>query len=411
MMKQSQVLILSLTLLPALAQGEAGAQLTAWAASSPRPAHEGDAQPQPGPQPEMKPAPATPDVVATEPKKDEKQTIVATTTPDQLATLSGLSVNASFDSYLGQGTFYNAAEYAFLASSLFLSARYQFSLFHTKFAATGTGYVLYEYTMPDAPTGRRFTWRDLGFSLSAPAIYKETRFTGISLTPSVAATVPITPESWTATTITILSAGLNFTRSIGKFDLAMSVSGSKGFHRSWVSQVGSPNPAPFAPNTVIPDQHPDTTQRPDVLNPPTVICRASDPLLCGGQQTNNAFGFGYSLTADFRATENLSFSAQYVFRMGWRYPIVAGPDMYTPQALTSSGQPVADTGYVRAPDLVITSLAVNYQISDHWGVSLYTYTAMPPKTADDKNFRFPFWDFISGPMNYSQLGLSLSASF
>jgi hypothetical protein len=390
MMKQSQVLILSLTLLPALARGEAGAQLTAWAASSPRPAHEGDAQPQPMPQPEMKPAPATPDVVATEQKKDEKQTIVATTTPDQLATLSGLSINASFDSYLGQGTFYNANLYSYLASSFFLGARYQFSLFHTKFAVSGSGYIVYEYTMPDAPTGRRWNWRDLAFSLSAPAVFKETRFSGISVTPSLSFTVPITPESWAATTVTVLGAGLNFTRSIGKFDLAASVSGSKGFHRSWVGVVGAVND----PNGI-----------------PTVVCRSSDPVLCGDQTTNTAFGMGVSLSADFRATDNLSFSAQYVWRMGWKYPIANAGDPYNPQAVTSSGQAVADTGYVRGPDLIITSIAANYQISDHWGVSLYTYTAMPPKTADDKNFRFPFWDFLSGPMNYSQLGLSLSASF
>jgi hypothetical protein len=404
MMKQSQLLILSLTLLPALAHAEAGAQLTAWAASSPRPAHEGDVQPQPMPTPEPKPEVPAPTVVQSEQKKEEHETIVATTTPDQLATLSGLSINASFDSYLGQGTFYNASEYAFLASSLFLAARYQFTLFHTKFAVSGTGYVMYEYTMPDAPTGRRFTWRDLAFSLSAPAVFKEKRFTGISMTPSLAVTVPITPESWTATTITVISAGLNFTRTIGRFDLAASVSGSRGIHRSWTSQIPGTQPG-----VVLSREPPD--ERTDIANIPTVICRASDPILCGGQSTNNAFGLGYALTADFRATENLSFSAQYVFRMGWKYPLVGAVDMYTPQAVTSSGQPVADTGYVRAPDIVITSLAVNYQISDHWGVSLYTYTAMPPKTADDANFRFPFWDFISGPMNYSQIGFSLSASF
>jgi hypothetical protein len=390
MMKQSQLVILSLTLLPALAQAEAGAQLTAWAAASPRPAHEGDAQPQPMPAPEPKPEAATPAVVVAETKKDEAQTIVATTTPDQLATLSGLSINASFDSYLGQGTFYNANLYSYLASSLFVGARYQFSLFHTKFAVSGSGYVVYEYTMPDAPTGRRWNWRDLAFSLSAPAIFKEKRFSGISVTPSISATVPITPESWAATTITVVGAGLNFTRSIGRFDLAASVSGAKGFHRSWVGQIGAVND----PNGI-----------------PTVVCRSSDPVLCGDQTTNTAFSVGFALSADFRATEALSFSAQYVLRAGWKYPIANAGDPYNPQAVTSSGQAVADTGYVRGPDISITSIAVNYQLSDHWGVSLYTYTAMPPKSADNSSFRFPFWDFTSGPMNYSQIGFSLSASF
>jgi hypothetical protein len=377
---------LSLCLLGAVAQAEPGAQLTEWARASP-PAHEGDAQPA-GPMPAIAPAPPMPEVVGKEPNKDEKQTIVATTTPDQLATLSGLSVNASFDTLLGVGTFYNSALYSYLASSFFLSARYQFSLFDTKLSLTGTGYVIYEYTLPDAVNGRRWNWRDLAFSLSAPAIIKE-KLSGISITPTLSATVPITLESWAATTITVVGAGLNFTRSIGRFDLAGAVTGSHGFYRSVVHQV----PAYSDNNSV-----------------PTVVCRNGDPAACGDQTTNTDWAAGFSLTADLRATEKLSFSAQYVLRIGWKYQIASPGDPYNPQALATDGSPVACTGYCRGDDKVITSLGVNYQISDHWGLQFYTYTAMPP-VYGGKTLRFPFWDFQTGPANYSQFGTSLSASF
>lgn len=388
-----QLLVITL-LVPVAAWAEAGTQLTGWVASS-RPAQQTDtATPQPAAAPAQPAQPAA-EAKVKEEKKEEPATITATTTPDQLASLSGLSVNASFDTFLGQGTFFNPALYSYLASSLYISGRYQFSVAKTKLAVSGTGYVVYEYTLPDAPNGRRWAWRDLAFGLSAPALLKESRFTGISVTPSLSATLPITPESWAATTITVIGAGLNFTRTFGNFDFAGSIGGSRGVHKSpIISLNGAASGTPSSGAQLA-----------------TVICRTGDPVSCGYAGTNNAWGMSVSLSADWRATENFSLSAQYVWRMGWRYAVAPGVDMYTPQALTSNGDSVANTGYARSPDLIITSLAANYQLSDHWGIQLYTYTAMPPRTNDGKALRFPFWDFLAGPMNYSSIGLSLSASF
>jgi hypothetical protein len=405
-----QLLVIAL-LAPTAALAEAGTQLTAWVASS-RPAHEGDT-PSPTPTPAAAPVQPAAETKVKNEKKEEPQTITATTTPDQLASLSGLSVNASLDTFLGQGTFFNPALYSYLASSFFISPRYQFTVAKTKLAVSGTGYVVYEYTLPDNPVGRHWAWRDLAFGFSAPALFKESRFSGVSVTPSISATVPITLESWAATTITVIGAGLNFTRTIGNFDFAASLGGSKGVHKSWITSINGTPPPSMLTSLMDPRAQPVAAQPAAVGQFNTTQCRIGDPVACGYFSTNNDWGMSIALSGDWRATENFSISAQYVWRLGWRYPIVppGPPDQYTPQAVTSNGDPVANTGFARAPDLIITSIAANYQLSDHWGLQLYTYTAMSPRTADDKALRFPFWDFIAGPLNYSSIGVSLAASF
>jgi hypothetical protein len=365
------------------AHAEAGAQLVGWAA------HEGEAA---GAQPAVLPVPPPPaaEQAAAPQKREEKQTITATTTPDQLASLSGINVNASFDTYLGQGTFYDASMYSYLASSLYLGARYLFALFGTKLAVSGSGSVAYEYTLPDSTTGRRWTWRDLGFSLSAPALLREKRLTGITMTPSLSVTVPITYESWASTTITVLGAGLSFSRSVGRFDFNASLSGS---HHFVVSQVPS-----------IPGRF-------DFDNRPTTLCRAGDPTTCGGTQYGNVdWALGMSLAAVARITENLSVSVQYGLRTAWKYQVASSTDPGNAQAVTSAGISVQCSGYCRG-DSVNTSIGINYQLSDHWGVQLYTHTTMPPLNSLGTAPRFPFWDLESGPLNRSQLGTSLAASF
>ncbi|MBK7863778.1 MAG: hypothetical protein IPJ65_35270 [Archangiaceae bacterium] len=387
-----------------MARAEHGTQLAHWAGSSPGQ----QADPVAPPPTQAAPAPTAPqDVAGNLEKKAATKgpaTVTVVTTPDMLVGLSGLSVNASLDHYLGAGTFINSNLYASFAGAIDLSGRYLFKLGRVKLGASARGYVSYEYTLPDASTGRRWSWRDLSFGLSAPAVYKDA-LTGISFTPSLSFTVPITPESWQATTITVLSAGFNFTRSLGRFNLALSVGGSRGFHVHPESAIRNPSSNTAVTNGASPsvDNFSDGYMR--------AACRGGEST-CAIAGNNTAWGLSGAVSVDFRATDALSFSGSYALRTAWRYANAGnGPDQYTPQGTTSNGDSVATWGFMQAGDLVITSLSANYQITDHWGASLFVYTAMPPRNSQGTSFRFPFWAFDGAANNYSSLGLSLSASF
>lgn len=371
---------------PLAARAEHGTQLSQWSDSSPR--HEGEPAPAAA---AAAPAAAAPEATV---KKDEAQakgpaTVTAVTTPEQLANVSGFTVQASLDHALGQGTFIDASKYAFLGASVDLALRYSFKVAGIKLGTSARGYFAYEYTLSDAPNGRRYAWRDLSFGLSAPAVYKE-QFTGISITPSLSFIIPITLESWQASTITVLSAGLNLTRSVGLFDFSLAVSASRGFHQNPLNAVrakGSVDPTGY---------HKELSRQGETI--------------AGVNGTNNAWSLSGSLAVTFRATDTISFDASYGLRAGWRYNIVPAGDPNQSQVTYSDGSGVCADN-CRSGDLVLTSVSANYQISEHWGASLSISTAMPPKTSDGKNFRFPFWSFEGAANNYSSLGLSLQASF
>jgi hypothetical protein len=378
-----------IALTPVSAWAEHGTQLSEWSSSSP------NQTPDPTPPPATPPAPApAPAAEATKEgeKKDDKgpATITAVATPEQIAAVTGFTFAASLDHNLGAGTFIDAGKYASLGASLDLSARYSFKLGGIKLGVSGRGVVAYEYTLPDSANGRRVSWRDLSFGLSAPAVYKET-FSGIGLTPSLSATVPITLESWAATTITVLSANLNFTRSISRFDLSLSLGGSRGFHQR-------------------PEIAAQANQRTDPANNRVELARFGENLAATAG-TNTAWTARGTFAATLHVTEELTFDASYSLAAVWKYEIAPVGDQYTPKALDSTGQPVACEGICRGKDIVTTSVAANYQLSDHWGVTLYIQSQMPAKSDDNKNFRFPFWSFEGAANNYSSLGLALSANF
>lgn len=327
---------------------------------------------------------------AVEDKKDEKTTVTAVMTPEQLAALTGVQFNVTLDHSLGAGTFIDSTKYAYLQGTLDVSARYAFAISGVRLAASGRGTVMYEYTPPDASNGRRVTWRDLSFGLSAPALYKN-KFTGINVTPSLSLVVPITPESWQATMITVLGAGVGLNRVFGPFIVQGSISGSRSFFASPQNGTRRSDYVDAAGNSVY-------------------IGRTGESY--ASVIGNNAtWGLGGGLSVTFLANDELSFYASYSLRVGWRNAVTNDPnDPYNPQGMNSNGEPVADVGMGRA-DTVITSVGANYQLSDHWALTAYIFTAMPPRTADGKNFRFPFWAFEGAANNYSYVGLSLSAGF
>jgi hypothetical protein len=66
-----------------------------------------------------------------------------------------------------------------------------------------------------------------------------------------------------------------------------------------------------------------------------------------------------------------------------------------------AGQTQRDTTYA--------NIDVTYTITDYLSASLGTETFQPPKTADNKSFRFPF--FTPDANNFTSFYLALAGSF
>ncbi len=293
----------------------------------------------PGPSAADEPGVAEPDVA-----KDDAppQLSVLAQTAEAQATITGWKFSASFANDIGLGTFTNPeqATASYAGGGLSFGPSFSFRALGKKLAASARMSVGWEYTLPDASTGRRFDWSDLRLGLSAPAVFRETAVTGIALSPRVGFMVPLTLESWKASTITVLSAGLDLSRTFDRVDLLYRLSASRGIHgREFVATPAAS--VPFQSNTVK--------------------CRKDD-VFCdyGGQ--NTAWTASNMISATWRTTDSLAFDASFVLSHSWRYPLPQ--DEFTPKALDSNGNPVARGGFVRN-DMVQVSLGVSYAFTEH----------------------------------------------
>ena len=74
----------------------------------------------------------------------------------------------------------------------------------------------------------------------------------------------------------------------------------------------------------------------------------------------------------------------------------------------SSVNAVGGRGY---SDLMVGVIEVGYSVTDYLSLSLGTLVEQTPKTADNQNFRFPFWDTTNGADNRQTFYLDVVARF
>ncbi|MBI3184013.1 MAG: hypothetical protein HYZ28_17915 [Myxococcales bacterium] len=304
---------------------------------------------------------------------------------------SGLHWGIDLDHSLGQGTFVDPSKYAYFDGSVLVVPSYGFDVQGIKLSASGRFAIGWEYTLPDNESARRFDWTDIRAGLSAPALVTE-KVSGISVTPSVTATLPISVASRRANTITVLSGGLGFARTVWNFDLTYRFAAARGFHA----------------NPLIGGAVSDET---DALGARLCLYRAGETT-CNVFGTNTQFSISNSLEVTYRATEKLSFQLTYGIINRFKYPVVDTVDEYTPKALNSNGEPVATAGYGRS-DGMISSVSASYTINDTFSISTGFATppvGIPPKTKDGKRFRFPFYDFLTPADNVTSFSVTLSAA-
>jgi len=347
-------------------------------------------------------APATPAAAGTGAKpaaakaNNPLANAVQARTPEEQANQSGFQFQVSFDNWLGTGTFVNPALYSYLASNLTVQPVYLMPFLGKRLVLSATLRGTYEYTLADTETGRRFTFYDTALGASIPAAFRDTKFTGISFSPSVGLTIPSSPESFQAGLITSLRAGVTMSRRAGPIDLRASVSGTRGFYARPFSAVANPSVA-------------DPSQAPrDKAGNLTVVSRAGEPF-SGWSGWNPAWGLSIGAQAQWRATGSLILIAGYTYLYTWREMATPVADQYTSRALDANGNPAAHVGYGRS-DRTATFIDLSYQLNEHYSLDLGLSTIQSPLTPTGQ-VRFPFLSFGTWADSNTTLFFTLSAAY
>ncbi|MGQ0504007.1 MAG: hypothetical protein ACT4TC_01680, partial [Myxococcaceae bacterium] len=332
-----------------------------------------------------------PTVEAPKKKDNTPEFSVLAQTAEAQQQITGWLFMTSLSHDMGLGTLTNPdrADARYFGASLDLRATYLFNVAGKKLAASAGGALGWQYTQPDLVNGRRFDWGDLRLALTAPAIIRE-KVTGVGFTPRFGFTVPISIRSRAATTLSVISAGADFTRTFaGKVDLVYRLTGSRGFHAR--SQIGTPITSVVTPSN---------------FGTKTFVCRSSDTFCDYGGQ-NTAWSLGNMIYANWRITDAFAISGSVVLQNNWRYPVTDVVDEFTPKATDSNGNAVAKAGYGRA-DVVQASAGASYAITDSLQTGLGLGYEGAPLNDNNSSLRSPF---AYGAGNYLSFSLSVSALF
>ncbi len=131
-------------------------------------------------------------------------------------------------------------------------------------------------------------------------------------------------------------------------------------------------------------------------------------VLQGGQEISTgqpltSFAMRSLAVASLQLTKRVNFSLTYLLFKGFRYYDAPKDDNSSIYAKAGRGRNDSQWG--------IASLGYNLDEEGHTELSFSTFTASAPFSADNKTYRFPFWDFRSTADNNSSVGATLSHSF
>lgn len=392
--KRAVAAVLMVVLVPALARGQETAQTT----PPPTPPAETSSTETPAADPATPPAPepgtATPQKKASNPLAKAVQA----RTPEEQARQSGFQMISALDHYLGTGTFVDATRFASLSAWLTIIPQYLFGIGSQRLVASGTIRGVWEYTMPDVSTGRRWTIWDVSLGVSAPALFREKWLTGIAFTPSIGVTIPTSPESWNAGLITTLRAGVVMSRSVKIVDFRAVVSVARSFHTQTV--VGYRNPElTGAPTT-------------DAQGNLLAVCRPGESL-CGVAGNNTAWLLSLGGQVQLRATGSLLFYVGYTYLKSWRYAVTEtdpSQDPYASQAMTTDGRYAVKAGAGEF-DRTSAFFGGSYQLNEHYSIDLGVSTVQTPFEADNKTVRFPFIAFKNAADNATSVYFTFTAAY
>lgn len=324
-------------------------------------------------------------------------------TPEEQANQAGFQFAFGLDHYLGTGTFVNPQLYSSLVGAPSVSATYLFGIKGIRLAASARVWAFYEYSLPDTPNGRRFFPQDTRLTLVAPALFRDKAVTGISITPSLVAVIPTSPESFTAGLITTIGAGAAVTRSVkvggGGFDFRLTLSGSYGIYTSPVAGVRNPSTNGAPVNR-------------DAFGNQIVIGRP-DETFAAVSGMNPAFSGTIGGGVNWRTGGNLLMFAGYSYTRAWNNAATTNlNDPTLPQALDSNGNQVGRGG-MGGGDVTRAFIGASYQLNEHYNLDFYVFTLQSPlvRQGDKWVVRAPIGSFTDPASNNTSFIVSLGAAY
>jgi hypothetical protein len=226
---------------------------------------------------------------------------------------------------------------------------------------------------------------DLSVGLTQPAFYTIPG-ADIALTGSLSGTIPTSDFSRFMGLRTSIDASLSMSRSVGRFSFSYTFGAGKNFHR-YTSIVF--NPEQYEADALI---------RGDGAE------NISETRLAIESGVLPEWSVSNSLSMSVRLPENLSAQLGFSLSDSFTYAtdtISAEDELQSEFARPGRGRDQAMSGRI----------GVGYRFLQRFNAGVSLATGGPPKTADNQRFRFPFWDFQGGNLQYTSLSVSLSGSY
>jgi len=218
---------------------------------------------------------------------------------------------------------------------------------------------------------------DLGLTYSYSNFVKEP-VTGIGVSGSLSLALPTSLGSQYRTQILSMTPSLTAGGSWDWFSFSYTFLFKKYFHEythAKVEEAG--NAIPICINRDTPD-----------------------PEACFvGGYSNASFQFGNRLGVGFKIIEDLNLNVDMWIFNTFTYEIFEEEDDLTSEnAVAGRGQ----------RDSTVGSISLSYRVNKYFSMALGTTTAQPPKSRDNKSFRFPF--FSTTADNFTSFYLSMTGS-
>lgn len=233
---------------------------------------------------------------------------------------------------------------------------------------------------------------DMGLSLSAPGFYEIPRV-GISIGSSIGFTIPTSQLSRAQNLYTTISPSVSLSRGFGPFSLSYSFGFSKNFNRYRV--IVQENTRGFEREVLIREGGAENFGQ-NLVEPSGYL---------GEWSTSHSLSAGLSL-------KNVRLSLGWSFADAWTYRT----DLDAPDSLGNIDvlDPNPENERRGHSQFMSGSLGISYTLpvwEDRISLSGTMATSGPPKTADNRRVRFPFYDTQSANLAYTSLRFGLSIRY
>ncbi len=332
--------------------------------------------------------------------RDQSGTLTTTSDADQKKSWLQQRFGGSFadlSTYVGSGSFYSSGySDPYVSNALFLRPTFSLGT-RFKLSLNARSYLEEEYTKSDLPNGRSFSPSDTWLYLQAKNLYTIPR-AKVTFGGTVRVVLPTSYESQYAHLVT----GLGVTGTVRR-SFEFGAPNAQG--KRWeLTLAGGTGIVKFMRTSPLRGGHPgDSTGCRDGAGPSGSASAGgpSETDHCGGPLSTSYAVTSLGTAALSHGRYSLSVSLSIINE--FKYTVEASAFS---QALATNELNQVPMG--RA-DLTWGIIALGYELTDHWSLSLGVASFQPALDSRYQHLRFPFFDF-SGPnannMTQAFLGVS-----